>query len=291
MFGRDKEKTPPPPSDGYDDSPTASANDYGVAVGVGVGVAETEVPSNIFSEGGKNYRTMGRWDAAFVLITNQVGLGVLSLPGVLQVIGIVPGIIAIIGLGILSTYTAYVLLQFYRRHPHVVNMVDMARVVGGKPLEVIVGIGVFIKLCLTCSSAIVTLSVAFNTMSEHAMCTVGWIAVSAVCCWLLCLPRTFKFVAYIGVPSTISIVAAILVVIISLGVADPKGAPTSGFDKEINVVGNPGFSDGLSSCLQICYAYAGMPSPFFFLRSSQSPLLTQCYPPQATSVSSRTWPR
>lgn len=217
----------------------------------------TEAPANIFSEGGKNYRTMGRWDTALVLVTNQVGLGILSLPSQLQTLGIVPGVIAIVGLGLLSTYTAYELLQFYRRYPHVVNIVDMARVVGGKPFEVVVAIGLLIKLVLTCASATVTLSVAFNTMSGHAMCTVGWVGVSAVLCWLLCLPRKFAFVAHVGIPSTISILAAVLIVMISLGIADPRGAPPGVFDKKINVVGNPTFKEGLSSCLSICYAYAG----------------------------------
>lgn len=224
----------------------------------------TEAPANIFSEGGKNYRTMGRWDTALVLITNQVGLGILSLPAQLQTLGIVPGVIAIIGIGLLSTYTAYELLQFYRKYPHVVNIVDMARVVGGRPFEVVVAIGLMIKLCLTCASATVTLSVAFNTMSGHAMCTVGWVGISALLCWLLCLPRKFKFVAHVGIPSTVSIFAAVLIVIISLGIADPKGAPPGVFDKEINVVAHPTFKEGLSSCLQICYAYAGKLRKFQF---------------------------
>ncbi len=49
---------------------------------------------------------------------------------------------------------------------------------------------------------------------------------TAIACWLLCLPRTFKFVSQTGVPSTVSILAAVLIVIISLGVAGaPKNAP------------------------------------------------------------------
>ena len=248
--------------------------------------AENEAPANIFSEGGISYRTMGRWDTALVLITNQVGMGILSLPAMLQILGIVPGVIAIIGIGLLSTYTAYELLQFYRKYPHVVNIVDMARIVGGHTFEVIVGIGVIIKLVLTCSSATVTLSVAFNTMSDHAMCTVGWIGVSAICCWLLCLPRKFKFVAHVGIPSTISIFAAVLIVIIALGIANPKGAPPGVFDREIKAVGNPTFKEGLNACLQICYAYAGKHSP---LELQTQDLNT--YHQQETLALSPTWRR
>lgn len=101
-------------------------------------------------------------------------------------------------------------------------MVGMARVMGGRAFKVIIGICVFVKLCFACSSATATLPVhyllpfflvalviahliAFNTWSSHAMCIARWMGISAVCCWLLCLPRTFKFVAYVGTVSTISI--------------------------------------------------------------------------------------
>lgn len=216
----------------------------------------TQSSGNIFNEGSTTFRTMTRRDTALVLISNQVGLGILSLPSIMQTLGLIPGTIAIIGVGILSTYTAFVLLQLYRKHPHCVNIVDMARVVGGRPLEILVGVGLMVKICLTCASASVTLSVAFNTISDHSMCTVGWIGVSAALCWLLSLPRTFKFVAQVGIPATISILAAILIALISLGVAAPRGA-LPGFEKEIKIIGNPDFKQGLRACLNVCYAFAG----------------------------------
>ncbi|KAM0326131.1 hypothetical protein ACHAQA_006724 [Verticillium albo-atrum] len=221
------------------------------SLGVDGGQAE-----NIFSSGEKNYRTVGRYMAGIILITNQVGIGILSLPGTLQTLGIVPGVIAIVGIGLLSTYTAYELLQLYRRYPHCVNIVDMCKVVGGKPLEILGGIAMIINICFTCTSATVTVSIALNTMSEHAVCTVGFMGFAVVAFWLLCLPRTFAFVGKVGIPSTISVLAAVLIVMISLGIAPPQGAP-AGFEKDIKVVGNPTFREGLTSCLQVAYAYAG----------------------------------
>ncbi|KAJ4256132.1 hypothetical protein NW762_009208 [Fusarium torreyae] len=229
-----------------------------------------EPVQNIFNQGGKNYRTLGKWDTVFVLVTNQVGLGVLSLPGCLRVLGVVPGVIAVIGLGSLSAYTAYELLQFYRRYPHVVNVVDMCGIIGGRPLEIIAGIGLMIKVMMTCASASVTLSVAFNTLSDHAFCTVAFVVIAVVACWVLCLPRTVKFVSQSGIPSTISILAAALVVMISLGVAAPAKAPP-GWDKKIEVVGNPTFREGLNACLKICYAYAGNISFVSYMAEMKNP--------------------
>ncbi|KAF5013378.1 hypothetical protein FDECE_625 [Fusarium decemcellulare] len=229
-----------------------------------------EPVENIFNQGGKNYRTLGRWDTVFVLVTNQVGLGVLSLPGCLKVLGVVPGVIAIIGLGSLSAYTAYELLQFYRRHPHVVNVVDMCGIVAGRPLEIVAGIGLMIKVMMTCASASVTLSVSFNTLSNHAFCTVAFVTIAVVACWVLCLPRTVKFVSQSGIPSTISILAAALIVMIGLGVAQPSQAPP-GWDREIQVIGKPTFREGLNACLKICYAYAGNISFVSYMAEMRNP--------------------
>jgi amino acid permease len=53
------------------------------------------------------------------MIAETISLGILSLPSVLAAIGLVPGIILLIGLGALATYTGYVLGQFKLAYPHV----------------------------------------------------------------------------------------------------------------------------------------------------------------------------
>ncbi|KAG6132114.1 hypothetical protein E4U12_003327 [Claviceps purpurea] len=250
-----KEHTPEQESSHGDYNAPAPSTRQGIA-----SIHETDeqpgTAANIFSQGGQNYRTMGRWDTALVLASNQVGLGILSLPKALDVLGLLPGVAAILSLGIISWYTAYELLQFYRKHPHVVNMADMARVVGGIPLEIIFGICLLVKICFTCGSATVTISIAFNTFSSHGAYTVVFAAVAAMACWLLCLPRQFKFVAKIGFPSTVSILVAVLIVIISLRVSPPKTAP-AGWDKTLRLVGRPSLTEGVNAVLKVCYAYAG----------------------------------
>ncbi|CAM1501256.1 Fc.00g104180.m01.CDS01 [Cosmosporella sp. VM-42] len=219
------------------------------------GSAEPVKGDNIFTQGGKNYRTFGRWDTIFCLFTNQVGLGILSLPSVLSIMGIVPGIIAIVGIGCLSWYTAFELLQFYEHHQHVVNVVEMTRVVGGPWFEMFAGIFMMIQVVFVASSAVVTLSIALNTISAHATCTVVFIFASCVTCYSLSMPRTMKFVSYSGIPNAVSVLVAVLVVMISLGVSGPASAPP-GWDKKIVVVDQPDFRDGLNCCLKVVYAYA-----------------------------------
>ncbi|KAG6267683.1 hypothetical protein E4U47_005131 [Claviceps purpurea] len=216
-----KEHTPEQESSHGDYNAPAPSTRQGI-----VSIHETDeqpgTAANIFSQGGQNYRTMGRWDTALVLASNQVGLGIISLPKVLDVLGHLPGVAAILSLGIISWYTAYELLQLYRKHPHVVNMADMARVVGGIPLEIIFGICLLVKICFTCGSATVTISIALNTLSSHGACTVVFAAVAAM----------------------------------ALRVFPPKTAP-AGWDKTLRLVGRPSLTEGVNAVLKVCYAYAG----------------------------------
>lgn len=147
---------------------------------------------------GNSYKTLGRWQTAVIFITNEVGIGILSLPEAMQTLGLIPGIIAIVGLGVVTTYTAYVLVQFYRRFPTVMNIVDCCQIMGGMPLAVICAVAFILNLALTCASASLTMSIALNTMSEHALCTVGFVAFPVIGSWLLCLPRKFSFIAHFG---------------------------------------------------------------------------------------------
>lgn len=148
------------------------------------------------------YKRLGRWQATLIYITNQVGIGILRLPVALRTLGLVPGLICIIGLGIVVTYTAYVLLQFQRRYPTVLNCVDCFKIIGGMPLAIIVGTAFVLNLILTCPSAVITMSIALNSISEHAICTVAFIAIPAVVSWLLCMPRKMTFLAHFGSKST-----------------------------------------------------------------------------------------
>ena len=74
------------------------------------------------------YRTMAWWQAAITMIAETISLGILSLPSVLGTISIVGGLIVLIGLGIIATYTGYVLGRFKMAYPHIHNMADAGEV-------------------------------------------------------------------------------------------------------------------------------------------------------------------
>jgi amino acid permease len=68
------------------------------------------------------------------MIAETISLGILSLPSVLATIGFVPGIILIISLGLVATYTGYVLGQYKTAYPHVgrSNPCDLERFADGE---------------------------------------------------------------------------------------------------------------------------------------------------------------
>jgi hypothetical protein len=45
------------------------------------------------------------WQAAALMIAETVSLGILSIPSVMAAVGIVGGIILVLGLGLIATYT------------------------------------------------------------------------------------------------------------------------------------------------------------------------------------------
>ena len=52
-----------------------------------------------------------------LMIAEIVSNGMLSLPSSLAVVGLVPGIILIVFLGVFGTYTSWLLIKFKLRHP------------------------------------------------------------------------------------------------------------------------------------------------------------------------------
>lgn len=61
------------------------------------------------------------------MIAETISLGILSLPSVLATIGMAPGAILILSLGIVATYSGYVIGQFKMAHPWVSSVVWLSQ--------------------------------------------------------------------------------------------------------------------------------------------------------------------
>jgi amino acid permease len=192
--------------------------------------------------------------AVIIFVTNEVGIGMLSLPSALNVLGFFPGLLCIIVMGLLSLYTAYNLIQYHRKYPYMLNIVDYGRVLGGPWMEGIFAIGFLINMALISASALVTLTIGLNTVSEHATCTVAFTVISAVAMWAMCIPHSMRFVSWASWPCTISIIATVLIVMVTLGVQGPRdpSAPLN-----LKAIGNPNFTQAVSAFLNVAFAFSG----------------------------------
>lgn len=112
---------------------------------------ETEVLDVFGNEDGAEiqYKTMTWWQGAMIMIAENISLGILSLPAVLKTIGLVGGIIAIILMGIITTYSGYTLWQFRMRYPQVASFGDVGQILMGKFGRELFGFA-YVTFCVFC---------------------------------------------------------------------------------------------------------------------------------------------
>ncbi|KAJ5203844.1 uncharacterized protein N7498_004723 [Penicillium cinerascens] len=166
------------------------------------------------------YKTMEWWQAGMFMIAESVSLGVLSLPATLASLGLAPAIVLIIGLGLLATYTGYVIGQFHQRYPHIQNLADAGEVLMGAFGRELFGIGQLLFSIFIMGSHLLTFSVMMNTVTDHGTCTMVFTAVGFVICMVCSLPRTMRNMTYISCASFASILTAVIVTMVSVGVQD-----------------------------------------------------------------------
>ncbi|KGO69589.1 Amino acid transporter, transmembrane [Penicillium italicum] len=169
------------------------------------------------------YKTMKWWQTGMFMIAESVSLGVLSLPKTLAQLGLAPALVLIIGLGILATYTGYTIHQFRARYPHIQNLADAGEVLFGAFGRELFGLGQLLFSIFIMGSHILTFSVMMNTVTEHGTCTMVFTAVGFVICFVCSLPRTMKNMTYISCMSFTSIVTAVIVTMVAVGVQNQGG--------------------------------------------------------------------
>jgi amino acid permease len=133
------------------------------------------------------------------MVAENISLGILSLPGVLAKVGMVGGLIAIILLGIFTTYSGYVLWQFRMKYPQIANYADIGRVMLGPIGGEIFG-AAYVIYCVFCmASHLLTFTIAMNVLTQHATCTIVWGIVGLVIFSVLSIPRTLKNVSFMSI--------------------------------------------------------------------------------------------
>lgn len=196
---------------------------------------------NVFvvQEEGPDFRGVSCLGAAILIAKAQFGLGVLGIPQTFLALGVVPGLICLIGLCCLSTWTGFIVGKFRSNHPLVYTIDDAAEIMFGRAGREIMGGAFWVYYSLVYAASLLTFSIALNTLSEHAACTMIWVTIGAVVTFILgTMTRTMKVMSWCGYVGLSSVFISAWVVAIacltqSTPEAAPKGVPV---DKAITAV-------------------------------------------------------
>jgi amino acid permease len=113
-------------------------------------------------------------------------------------------------------------------------------------------------------SHILTFTIAMNSITDNAACSIVWGVVGFVVLWILTLPRTLKKVSYLSIGSFISICGAVLITMIALGV-DPKP------NLRLVATYSPSFAPAFLAVTNIIFAFAGHVAFFSFISELRDP--------------------
>ena len=68
-------------------------------------------------EGGVEYRSVGWLGASVLMMKSEMGIGILSIPQAFGTLGLIPGIIVLLAISIITTWSSYVVGVFKLKHP------------------------------------------------------------------------------------------------------------------------------------------------------------------------------
>ncbi|EMR08504.1 hypothetical protein PNEG_03329 [Pneumocystis murina B123] len=214
---------------------------------------------------GIKYRTMTWIHTGILMTAETISLGVLSLPSMYATLGINLGLFFVLLLGIVATYTGYVLGQFKARYPFVYNMSDVAYIMCGPIGRKIMGVCQIVFLISSMGSHVLTGGIVFNTITNHAACTIVFSLATAFICMLFTLPRTFKFVSYYSVASFASIMISLYLIVFAVSVGKRPADITFGIPKDTT------FLRAFSSITNIIFAYGGHVIFFSLISEMKNP--------------------
>lgn len=169
-------------------------------------------------EGHANFHRLGWKRLTVVSIVEAIALGALSLPQAFAVLGMIPGIVITIGMGIVAIYTSYIIGAVKIKFPSVAHYGDIGQLLMGDFGYWLYSAVFVIQMTLSVGSHCLTGMIAFANITESSMCALVFGGVSAVILLLLAIPPTFADVAILGYVDFVSIILAIGVTMVGTGI-------------------------------------------------------------------------
>ncbi|KAM0342563.1 hypothetical protein ACHAPU_009415 [Fusarium lateritium] len=216
------------------------------------------------TEDGPNYRNVGWLGTSVLMMKSQIGLGVLSIPASFDALGLIPGIICMLVVAVITTWSDLVVGNFKRRHPEVYGIDDAAGLVFGRFGKEFYGISYTLLTICIAGSAMLGISIALNSLSLHGTCTAVFVAVACVIAFATASIRTLDKVSWLAWVGLVALITSVFVVTVAVGVQDrPDLAPQDGIWKsDYKLFNTPTFAQAMSAIAAFIFAYCG--TPVFF---------------------------
>ncbi|KAF2155698.1 hypothetical protein K461DRAFT_274714 [Myriangium duriaei CBS 260.36] len=216
---------------------------------------------------GIHYKSLKWWQCSLLMIAETISLGILSLPAVIATMGFIPGVLLILGFGIICTYTGYVMGQFRQAHPSIHSFADAGQMFLGRPGRYLVEVAQALVLTFIVAAHILTFSIMMNVLTGHATCTVTWAAIGTIITLVMSLPRTLKNISLLSFFSCMSILVAVIVTMIAVGIVKPDAHSAvlvvPGYDTSVQ-----NYALGISNIL---IAFTGHTAYFTFIAELKRP--------------------
>ncbi|KAJ9138706.1 Transmembrane amino acid transporter [Pleurostoma richardsiae] len=211
-----------------------------------------------------HYRTLSWPLVAVLMIAEIVSNGMLSLPSSLAVVGIVPGVIVIVFLGVFATFTSWILIQFKLRHPEVHSMGDAGRIMFGNVGREVLAAGTVIFAIFATGGQLLAGQIALASLSDNKLCLMLYTGIFTIPTLIFSLPRTLDRLSWLSIPSVISILVAGIVGMIGAGLNPVPG-------RVVDVVRASNFTTAFISITNPVFAYAGHFMFFILISEMKDP--------------------
>ncbi|KAK8926878.1 hypothetical protein H634G_06623 [Metarhizium anisopliae BRIP 53293] len=234
------------------------------------------------TEKGPNYRNASFSRGALVvgwvgtvalMMKTQIGLGVLSIPATFDTLGLIPGLICLLAIAGITTWSDHIVGVFKRRHPDVYGIDDAGGLMFGRIGREAFGAAFCVYWIFVAGSGMLGISISLNAMSSHGACTAVFVAVAAIIGFVLSSIRTLGRISWLAWIGLTGILVSIVLVTIAVGVQDrPAAAPQQGpWVSGFELFKTPSFTSAVSAISSIVFAYAGTPAFFAIAAEMREP--------------------
>jgi amino acid transporter len=132
------------------------------------------------------------------MVAETISLGVLALPAAIGNLGLVPALCILLGLGAVATYTGYVIGQLKWKYPHISSAADAGQLIMGRFGRELLFWSNMMYLVFIMASHLLTFTVAMNTITKHATCSIVFGVVGLIVSFLLAIPRTLERMTWLS---------------------------------------------------------------------------------------------